>query len=129
MFAFPLVGEVSIYDEESGCNGIFPCSDSVHKFFAILENLRNRHFRRAGRYLGEGYLAFVLIAMVAQDLNIGHVVRSSHATRNDVVIFQIERAAASATAIIVCFHRRLPEVGLGLCDLGHVVFLYLMGSV
>ena len=82
-----------------------------------------------GRYLGEAYLAFVLVAVMAQNLNVRYMIGTALATGHNVIIFQIERATASTAAVIVFDHCGLPEVFLGLGDLRHDVFLYVMGTV
>ena len=62
----------------------------------------------------------MLIAMVAENLNVGRVIRAARAARNNMIILKVERATASATAIIVFDEYGLPEVELGFRGLWHV---------
>ena len=114
-----LVGEGSIGYIRSGCNGNFVGSDCVYKGLAILENLWNREFRRA-RGDPIDHLSFVLIAVMAENLNVGNMICATFATGYNVIIFQIERATAPTAAFIVLHLDGLPEVLLSLRDLGHL---------
>ena len=67
--------------------------------------------------------------MAAKDLNVGNMIGATFAARNNVIIFQIERATASSAACVVFYHCGHVKKLLGLSDLGHVVFLYVMGTV
>ena len=91
----------------------------VYKGLAILENLWNREF---GRAWGDpiDHLSLVLIAVMAQNLNVGRVIRSAFAARHDVIVFEIERAAAATAAFVIVGEDGLPEVELSFRRFRHV---------